>query len=211
MTTTTKRAAIYAPFLFLVLALASACSPAGAPSDETAHTELINDQAQVVGSAKFTETDGGVKMQLTVDNLPPGSYTAQVHEVGVCEGPGFLSSGAPYPPPEEIAMVESVATTRGRSVAQFQMVGGVVNVEAVIPVVTLRPGNNSLFHPGGTSLIIDNVSPTGVYEGRIACGVITKTPEHLVDDLPQGDLESARQPDNLGTPGKEYQRPKAGQ
>lgn len=211
MTPATKHTSIYVAFLGLILALGWACSPAGAPAEETAHAELINAQAEAVGRAEFTETDGGVKLELTVENLPPGSYTAQVHEVGVCEGPGFISAGAPYPPPEEVAMVESVAGPQNRSVARFQVTDGVADVEAVIPVATLRPGNNSLFHPGGTALIIDDMSPAGAYEGRIACGVITKTPQHLADEVPQGGIESARQPDNVGTPGKEYERPKAEQ
>ncbi len=211
MTPTTKHSVILISFVSLILAASFACTPAPAPADETAHAELINEQAEVVGQAEFTETGGGVKMELTVENLPPGSYTAQVHEVGVCDGPGFISAGAPYPPAEEVAMVESVAGPESRSIAQFQVVDDAANVEAVIPVVTLLPGNNSLFHPGGTALIVDTLSPAGVYEGRVACGIITKTPEHEAGSLPQGGIESARQPDNVGTPGKKYQRPKAGQ
>lgn len=211
MTTTTKHSTTLIALVSVTLAAGLACTPAPAPANETAHAELINDQAEVVGQAEFTETGGGVKMELTVENLPSGSYTAQVHEVGVCEGPGFISAGAPYPSPEEVAMVESVAGPESRSIAQFQVVNGAANVEAVIPVVTLLPGNNSLFHPGGTALIVDTLSPGGAYQGRVACGVVTKTPEHAVNGLPQGGIESARQPDNLGTPGKKYQRPKAAQ
>ena len=46
--------------------------------------------------------------------------------------------------------------------------------------VTLGPGPNSLFHPGGTALVIhaspdDNkTDPSGSAGARIACGVIEK-------------------------------------
>lgn len=209
MPPTTKCTAAFISLLSLILAAGSACTPAPAPAEETARAELINNQAEVVGEADFTETGAGVKMDLTVQNLPPGSYSVQVHEMGVCEGPGFLSAGEPYPPAEEVAMIQNVAGPVNRSIARFQVVDGAARVEAVIPVVTLLPGDNSLFHPGGTALIIDNLSPAGVYEGRIACGAITKTPQHEAGALPRGGIESARQPDNLGTPGKKYQRPKA--
>ena len=58
---------------------------------------------------------------------------------------------------------------------------GKANVEAVANLVTLKEGQkNSLFQPGGTSLVIhagpdDYVSdPAGNAGPRIACGVITR-------------------------------------
>jgi Cu-Zn family superoxide dismutase len=184
-----------------------ACSPVGPPADENAYAELIDAQGNPVAHAEFTETEAGVKVQLTVDNLPSGSYTAQIHEFGVCEGPDFLSAGEPFPPPEEIAMLESVAGPQNRSIARFRVTNGSADVAAAVPVVTIGAGGNSLFHPGGTALVIDEVAPAGTYGKRVACGVITLAPEHKVDALPPGDIEIARQPDNLGSPGKEYRRP----
>jgi Cu-Zn family superoxide dismutase len=186
-----------------------ACSPVGPPAEENAYSELIDAQGNPVAHAEFAETDAGVKVQLMVENLPSGSYTAQIHEFGVCEGPDFLSAGEPFPPPEEIAMLESVAGPQNRSIARFNVANGIADVAAVVPVVTIGAGGNSLFHPGGTALVIDEVAPAGTYGRRVACGVITLAPEHKVDALPQGGIESARQPDNVGTPGKEYRRPQA--
>jgi Cu-Zn family superoxide dismutase len=193
--------------LLVIGAVSLACSPVGPPAERKAYAELIDAQGNPAAHAEFTETDAGVRMQLKVENLPENSYTVQIHEIGVCEAPDFLSAGEPYPPPEEIAMAESVAGPQNRSTARFHADNGVAEVEAVVPVVTLGAGGNSLFHPGGTSLVIDEVSSAGTYGGRVACGVITPTPQHRVGGSPQGDIESARQPDNLGTPGKEYQRP----
>lgn len=176
-------------------------------ADGPAHARLINERGVEVAQARFTETEAGVRMELAVENLPPGSYRAQIHETGICEAPDFLSAGAPYPPPQELAMVESASPALHRSVAQFQVTDGRAEVEAVAPVVTLRPGDNSLFHPGGTALIIDDLSPAGTFEGRVACGLITRASETIVEDLPAGELESARQPNQPGTPGKQHRRP----
>ena len=178
-------------------------------ADRDAHATLITADGREVAHAQFAETEAGVKMQLTVDGLPPGTYQAQIHEVGECRAPGFLSAGAPYPPPEELAMVESVAQPLHRSIAQFEVSDGRVDVEAVAPIVTLRSGHNSLFHPGGTALIIDDLSPTGTYKGRVACGAITRASEHPVDGLRPGALESAQHPGQVGTPGKEYRQPES--
>lgn len=203
----TRRSNLRLTALLTMSALSFACSPVGPPVDEKAYAELIDAQGNIAAHAEFTETGAGVKLQLTVESLPENSYTVQIHEVGVCRAPDFLSAGEPFPPPEEIAMVESVAGPQHRAIARFHTQNGVARVEAVVPVVTLGAGGNSLFHPGGTALVIDEASPAGTYGMRVACGVISQTQEHLVDGLPQGHSESARQPGNLGTPGKEYHKP----
>jgi superoxide dismutase, Cu-Zn family len=177
------------------------------PADLGAHAKLFDARGGEVGRAQLTETESGVKIDMTVVDLPAGDYIVQIHEAGACKPPGFLSAGKPYPPPEELAMVESVAPALHRSIAQFEVSGGRAEVEAVAPVVTLRGGHNSLFHPGGTALIIDDLSPAGTYEGRVACGLITRADQPSAESLPPGDLESARQA-KTGTPGKEYQQPK---
>jgi superoxide dismutase, Cu-Zn family len=196
--------------LALALALAGwACGRGDHAADETANARLFNSYGGEVAEAQLAETEGGVRIHLAVDSLPPGNYTLQIHETGSCEPPDFLSAGEPYPPPEELAMVEGMAAPLPRSVGPFRVTDGAAEVDTVAPVVTLRPGDNSLFHPGGTSLIIDDVSAAGTYKGRVACGLITRVPEHTVQQVPQGDFESARQPRRLGTPGKKYQRPQA--
>jgi Cu-Zn family superoxide dismutase len=49
-----------------------------------------------------------------------------------------------------------------------------------VPDITLGDGPNSLFHPGGTALVIHanaddyKTDPTGNAGARIACGVIEK-------------------------------------
>ena len=185
-----------------------ACGRSDLPADLAAHAKLFDARGSEVGRAQLAETESGVRIHLTVESLPPGDYTVQIHEIGACMPPGFLSAGKPYPPPEELAMVESAAPPLHRAAAQFRVMDGHVEVDTVAPVVTLRPGDNSLFHPGGTALIIDDLSPAGTYEGRVACGLITRASQQTVEQLPPGDIESAQQPKALGTPGKEYQRPK---
>ncbi len=183
-----------------------ACGRGDRTAAQPAHSTLFNARGGEVAQAQLSETEAGVKIHMNVASLPPGNYTVQIHETGACDPPGFLSAGRPYPPPEDLAMVESVIPPLHRAVAQFQVTDGQAQVDAVAPVVTLRRGDNSLFHPGGTALIIDDLSPAGTYEGRVACGLITRATAEDVE-LPPGSLDSAQQPENLGTPGKKYQRP----
>jgi Cu-Zn family superoxide dismutase len=184
-----------------------ACGRGENAADRTAHAKLINGSGDAVAQARFTETDSGVKINLVVESLPPGSYLAQIHEVGACDPPGFLSAGAPYPPPAELAVVEGVTPPLHRSIAEFRVRDGSAEVEAVAPAVTLLAGANSLFHPGGAALVIDDLSPAGTFEGRAACGIITRASGETVGGVPSGGLESAHHPDAAGTAGKRYQQP----
>jgi Cu-Zn family superoxide dismutase len=154
-----------------------------AAAPKSAHAEIVNAQGAKIGSAKITLTSDGVKIAVKVSQLTPGEHGIHIHTVGKCEGPAFTSAGGHFNPtnahhgvhnaqephPHLGDLMNLVVDTNGKGNASFIANG-----------VTLGEGANSLFHEGGTALVIhakaDNLmsDPSGNSGDRIACGVIEK-------------------------------------
>jgi Cu-Zn family superoxide dismutase len=164
----------------MVLAvLAWGCGSSSAP---TAKATLVNPQGQKVGQATLTQTPEGVRIELVVENLPPGVHAFHIHEKGVCQPPDFTSAGGHFNP---FHKHHGLMNPQGPHAGDLPNItvgaDGKAHITEVTELVTLKEGEkNSLFQPGGTSLVIhagpdDNVSdPAGNAGPRIACGLITK-------------------------------------
>jgi Cu-Zn family superoxide dismutase len=148
---------------------------------KTAHANIVNAQGAKIGAAKITTTASGVTIVIAVSELTPGEHGIHIHTVGSCEGPAFTSAGGhfnptgahhgihnaqdPHPHLGDLANLN--VDSDGKAQATFSIEGA-----------TLGDGANSLFHQGGTSLVIhaktdDLMSdPSGNSGDRIACGVI---------------------------------------
>ena len=162
-----------------LLALVIGC---GQSPPTTAKATLINPQGQKVGQATLAQTPQGVKIVLQVENLPPGVHAYHIHAKGVCTTPGFESAAGHFNPFGKQHGLKNPAGPHAGDLPNITVgPDGKANFEVVANLVTLQEGQkNSLFQPGGTSLVIhagpdDYVSdPAGNAGPRIACGVITR-------------------------------------
>ena len=147
----------------------------------TAKATLVNSQGQKVGDATFTQIDQGVKIAVKVENLPPGVHAMHIHEKGVCEAPDFSSAGGHFNPFGKHHGLKNPAGPHAGDLPSLTVgQDGKGAAEFVAALITLKEGKNSLFQPGGTSLVIhaqpddDMTDPAGNAGPRIACGVIVK-------------------------------------
>jgi Cu-Zn family superoxide dismutase len=165
--------------LGILLALVLGCGEGSTP---TAKATLVNNQGKKVGEATLTQTPQGVKIVMTVENLPPGVHAFHIHAKGVCTLPDFQSAGGHFNPFGKEHGLKNPAGPHAGDLPNITVgPDGKAKVEVIAKLVTLKEGEkNSLFQPGGTSLVIhagpdDNVSdPAGNAGPRIACGAIVK-------------------------------------
>jgi Cu-Zn family superoxide dismutase len=171
--------------LLLVPVLLCICAAAALAdtAPKSAHADIMNAQGAKIGTAKLKTVTGGVQISVKVTGLTADDHGIHIHAVGKCEGPDFKTAGGHFNPtsahhgannamdphPHAGDLPNLAIAADGKGSASFLAAG-----------VTLGDGANSLFHDGGTSLVIhakadDLMSdPSGNSGDRIACGVITK-------------------------------------
>ncbi|HXX43210.1 MAG TPA: superoxide dismutase family protein [Candidatus Acidoferrales bacterium] len=172
-------------YLLLVPALLcfSAVVAHGDAAPKSAHADIMNAQGAKIGTAKLTATKGGVKIVVSVSQLTPGEHGIHIHAVGKCEAPAFTSAGGHFNPTSAHHGINNAQSPHPHAGDLLNLVvakDGKAKATFVDTAVTLGDGANSLFHEGGTALVIhakadDLMSdPSGNSGDRIACGVIEK-------------------------------------
>jgi Cu-Zn family superoxide dismutase len=167
--------------LILIPALLCATAVFGRGTPKSAHADIINAQGQKIGTAKILAANEGVKIEVNVSQLPPGNHGIHIHNIGKCDGPDFTSAGPHLNP---------YTKKHGKDSPEGPHAGDLLNIEVnadgtakatlLDKMVTLRDGPNSIFHDGGTAIMIHakeddyKTDPAGNSGLRIACGVIQK-------------------------------------
>ncbi len=164
--------------LALSFAAALAAQPARAQS---AHADIINAQGQKIGTAKLKQTSKGVRIELNVSQLPPGTHGIHIHAAGKCEAPAFSTAGGHLNPDAKHHGKDNPEGPHAGDLLNFEVgADGKAKTTLLAEHVTLGNGANSLFHPEGTALVIHEKAddyksdPAGNSGARIACGIIQK-------------------------------------
>jgi Cu-Zn family superoxide dismutase len=167
--------------LFLLAALLSAATLSQAAPK--AHADIMNTQGQKIGTATIKSMKGGVTIEAKVSNLTPGTHAIHIHTVGKCEGPSFMTAGGHFNPGMSHHGKDNATDPHPHAgdLLNFDVgANGKATIKAMDMNVTLGDGPNSLFHDGGTALVIHagpddyKSDPAGNSGARIACGVIEK-------------------------------------
>jgi len=146
-----------------------------------AKADVFSAKGEQVGTAIFTQKSNGVQLELLASNLPPGVHGFHIHNVGACDAPDFKTAGPHFNPEGK---QHGWDNPQGHHMGDLQNItvgaNGKAKVKVIISGVTLSDGPNSLFHQGGTALVIhakaDDLKsdPSGNAGDRIACGEIIK-------------------------------------
>jgi Cu-Zn family superoxide dismutase len=167
--------------LVVVVGIGIGALASGQAQASTAQAELRNAQGETVGHASLRPTLAGVAIALQIVKLPPGIHGVHIHAVGKCDPPDFASAQEHFNPDGKKHGLKNPEGPHAGDLPNL-VIGpeGVAHLELLAPRVTLGAGANSLFHPGGTALVVhagpdDEVTdPAGDSGARIACGVITR-------------------------------------
>jgi superoxide dismutase, Cu-Zn family len=148
---------------------------------QQAHADIVNSQGQKIGAATLSQKGAGVEIKLDASSLAPGTHGIHIHAVGKCEGPDFKSAGGHLNPDMKKHGTENPEGPHAGDMPNIEVGSdGQVHTTILAKGVTLGSGPNSVFHDGGTAIVIHEkaddykTDPSGNSGNRIACGVIQK-------------------------------------
>lgn len=156
-------------------------TPALALASPAATADLKDATGKPVGTATFTAGEGGVRVKVQVTGLRPGPHGFHVHAAGRCEAPDFKTAAGHFNPAGKQHGLDNPMGHHGGDMPNL-VVGadGRGEATAMLQGVTLGEGDASLFHAGGTALVIHadaddgKTDPAGNAGARIACGVVRR-------------------------------------
>jgi len=165
-----------------VVALVFAAGVTFAQTPPSATATLKNAAGEQVGTATLTARNGTVLITATFSKLPPGMHALHIHTTGSCTAPDFTSAGGHFNPAGKKHGKDNPEGAHAGDLPNFEVdASGAGKVSTGVSGVSLGEGPDSLFHTGGTALVVHGAAddyktdPAGNAGPRIACGVIEKT------------------------------------
>jgi len=162
-----------------VLFLAGALSASGADR-KVATAELKDAKGQTVGQVKLKQGRNAVTLSAKVTGLTAGEHAIHVHTVGKCEAPDFKTAGGHFNPENKKHGMMNPDGHHAGDMPNFKIgANGKGSYTGILQGVTLAgAGVNSLFHEGGTAVVIHEkaddmkTDPAGNAGARVACGPV---------------------------------------
>ena len=164
----------------LLLAGCAPVEPAGGPP-----MPLVNSSGQSIGTVRAWQTTGGVTFRVDASGLPHGVHGLHVHAVGRCDPPGFTSAGSHWNPASRKHGLNNPEGPHAGDLPNVTVAAnGVLGETVTLTGASLTAtGPDLLLDTDGAALVLhaaagDYVTdPSGNSGARIACAVITPTPE----------------------------------
>lgn len=154
-----------------------------APPAAIIGTSLIGSDGAIVGNAVLTQEAEGTRIVLTVTGIAIGTHAVHLHTTGRCDAPAFTSAGGHFNP----AMKQ-----HGNRNPMGDHAGDLPNLvvgddhrgtlDFVRPGLRIVDGATPLLDADGAALMVHAgpddfaTDPAGNAGGRIACGVVARTP-----------------------------------
>jgi Cu-Zn family superoxide dismutase len=154
-------------------------SAAAGPSE--VKVKLRNSAGQDAGTVTFKTVKNGVKVHISLQNVPFGEHAVHIHEHAVCDAPDFKGAGGHFNPDGKHHGFENPMGHHNGDMPKNVMVDENHMGEAtfVLDSISLDPAaSNSIFANGGTAVVVhehaddEKSDPSGNAGNRIACGVV---------------------------------------
>jgi len=154
------------------------------PSQPVANAGIVDPNGRVIGLATFRESRLGVRIEVKVQDLPPGKHGVHVHAAGKCDGPDFMTAAGHFnPAAKKHGLPGSVAAHAGDMPNLEVAADGKGQMLFFSPHLSLnRAASNGLAFGAGTAVVIhanpddEHTDPSGNSGGRIACGIVRMNP-----------------------------------
>ena len=155
---------------------------AGDHMGEQAHSSIINNQGNEIGTARYTQGSEGVLLEIKLDGLPAGKHGMHFHEVGTCaDHDRFkMAKGHIMPTGKPHGYLHPKGPHEGNLPNLIVHKDGSAHVELYTELVSISGQGDkpALLDENGSVLMIHineddhKTQPIGGSGARIACGVI---------------------------------------
>ncbi|KZN61850.1 hypothetical protein N473_21930 [Pseudoalteromonas luteoviolacea CPMOR-1] len=149
---------------------------------EVAHSKIINNQGEQIGTAHYTQGNEGVVIEIIAQKLPAGKHGMHFHEVGTCVDQHHFkkAKGHIMPSGKPHGYYHPGGPHEGNLPNLIVRKDGTVHVELYTELVSISGRGNkpALLDDNGSVLMIhanedDHLTqPIGGSGSRIGCGIV---------------------------------------